>query len=67
MSRLPKIPIECCAEADYDEGANNVERTPTITDRLLEVCRESDGFYLLLARGRGEATHDNHEDDEEHQ
>lgn len=34
---LPEVCVECCAEADYYEGTDNIEGTPTLTDRLLEV------------------------------
>lgn len=34
---LPEVCVECSAEADYDEGTDNIEGTPTLTDRLLEV------------------------------
>ena len=34
---LPEVCVECCAEADYYEGTDNIEGTPTFTDRLLEV------------------------------
>ena len=34
---LPEVCVECCAETDYYEGTDNIEGTPTLTDRLLEV------------------------------
>lgn len=34
---LPEVCVECCAEADYYEGTDNIEGAPTLTDRLLEV------------------------------
>ena len=34
---LPEVCVECCAEADYYEGTDNIEGTPTLTDRLFEV------------------------------
>ena len=34
---LPEVCVECCAEADYYEGTDNIEGTTTLTDRLLEV------------------------------
>ena len=34
---LPEVCVECCAEADYYEGTDNIEGTPAFTDRLLEV------------------------------
>ena len=34
---LPEVCVECSAETDYYECTNDIESTPALTDRLLEV------------------------------
>ena len=54
MYVLPEVPVEASAETHDNKSADDVEGTPALPDRLLEVGGEGDGIYLFLAGSRRE-------------